>query len=89
MQVLQLAARRDPEVLDAAQKLAAMVLGDDELRLALNVALRDPFAVVHAVELAALVIARSTDAVPPGHTGNRAEPRGASPCSSLRCRLHE
>jgi len=68
-QVLQLAARRDPEVLDAAQKLAAIVLGDDEVRLAQNVARSDPFAVVHAVELAALVIARSTDTVRDGERG--------------------
>jgi hypothetical protein len=63
LQVLQLAAKRDPEVLDAARKLAAIVLGDDQVRFAHNVRRSDPFAVVHAVKLAALVIARSTDAV--------------------------
>jgi hypothetical protein len=62
-QVLQLAARRDPEVLEVAQRLAAIVLGSDEVRLAKNVARSGPFAVVHAVELAEFVMARSTEVV--------------------------
>jgi hypothetical protein len=60
---LELAARQDPEVLDVAQSLAAIVLGSDEVRLAQNVARSGPFAVVHAVVLAEFIIARSTEVV--------------------------
>jgi hypothetical protein len=50
--VLELAARRDPEVLDAARGLAALVLAGDDVRLAQKVAEGGRWAIVHAVELA-------------------------------------
>jgi hypothetical protein len=53
--VLELAASRDPAVLEAARELAAIVLGRDEVRLARRVLEGGPFAVARAVDLAELV----------------------------------
>ena len=57
--VLELAASKDAGVVEAARALAAIVLAGDEVRLARKVVEGGTFAVVHAVELAELVLARS------------------------------
>ena len=57
--VLELAASKDAGVLEAARALAAIVLASDDVRLARKVVEGGTFAVVHAVELAELVLARS------------------------------
>jgi hypothetical protein len=57
--VLELAASRDPEVVDAAQALAAIVLAREEVRLARQIVDGGPLVVVHAVELAERIFACS------------------------------
>jgi hypothetical protein len=57
--VLELAASKDPAVVEAALTLAAIVLAGDEVRLANKIVEGGTFAVMHAVELAELVLTRS------------------------------
>jgi hypothetical protein len=67
--VLELAASRDAEVVEAARALAEIVLASDELRLARRIVEGGPFVVVNAVELAERVLAVSLAALPDERTG--------------------
>jgi hypothetical protein len=50
--VLELATRRDPEVLEAARALASIVLAGDDVRLAEKIIEGGRFTAIHAVQLA-------------------------------------
>jgi len=79
--VLELTARRDPEVLDAARGLAAIVLAGDEVRLARKIGEGGRLAIAHAVELAERLLASSSGKASPERTRASLVPPVASPSS--------
>jgi hypothetical protein len=54
--VLELAAARDPGMVEAARALAAMVLAGEDVRLARKIAEGGRLTITHAVELAERVL---------------------------------